>query len=282
MPNPAATFSDIQSRLKVSDQEQLALNVLDMAMAMSLGKSVLPLGRPARAVLSEAMTRLREILPWEGMAFYLAQGDDFHLTLCHPESNSAIVARQIRSLIQDGVFALSVRDSRPVTAYDGEEGQRLILGPISFNDKLKGVFLGSLRVEGSAPSALLLSLIKLVLGWCAESLERGSQFELLRNKYSSLQSASEILAILSLSAKGKLSFVSAEAARLLGADESDSGEKSLADYLLLPEDIFFPVLKPLVINVRLRNKPAEFRLHLLPAEKESSVGVIFPISGIHV
>lgn len=280
MPNSAATFSDIQSRLKVADQGQLALNVLDMAMALSLSKSVLPLDRPARTILSEAMSRLHEILPWEGMAFYLSQGDDFHLKLCHPKDNSSIVARQIRSLIQNGVFALSVRGAHPVTSYDSKEGQRLILGPIIFNDKLKGVFLGSLRVESSPPSALLLSLIKLVLGCCAESLERSSQFGSLRNKYSYLQRASDALAILSLTKKGELSSVSSQAAKWLGIDESNAWDKSLANYLLLPEDVSFPIRSPLEMKVKLRSKSEELKLHLLPGAEESAIGVLLPISGL--
>lgn len=285
MPNPAATFSDIQSRLKFADQEKLVLSVLDMAMALSLGKSVLPLGRPARAILSEAMSRLREILPWEGMAFYLAQGDDFHLTLCHPKNNTAIVARQIRGLIHDGVFALSVRDSRPITSYDGKEGQRLILGPINFNDRLKGVFLGSLRVDESAPSAVSLSLIKLVLGCCAESLELSEQLQLFHNKYSSLRDVSGSLAIVLLTAEGKLSFASVGAVRLFGITEAKVADTALADYLLLPETPLFPPFsldKPVAVKVSLRNKPGEFMLHLLPAAKNGVAGVLLPASETHV
>lgn len=276
MPINSSIYNAIKEKLIFSDQDKLALKLIEIAVTLSQNKTLINSHKKTSDILLDTMAHLSEFLPWESMAFYLTEEDNFKMAVSQPQEKNAIVAKQIRTLIKDGVFALSVRESRPITAYDPSEQQRLIFGPMNINGKLKGVFLGALKVESPIPSAVSLSLIRLVLGVCAESLEYTSQLNRWAEQLKEWEDLSQGLAIISLDRDAKLHFVTENAAALLRVNPKETAQNRLYDLIECSNFPKLPIVDRVSVDVSIKNKSAEYTLHLSPFNGAMTWGIFLP------
>lgn len=185
MSNNDPTFGSagLHARLRhLEDQARFTLDVLDMAFNLGdFQTSINRLEEPS-ALLDEAVARIGELVQFSVTAFYLVDEhtSDFVLGLCRPSEEGPAIEHEVERLIETGVFALAVRENRPITVYSSDNSHRLVLSVLATTSRVRGMFIGAMPRTEKNLSGILLSLLSLILKHCANAIESFELYRLLR------------------------------------------------------------------------------------------------------
>ena len=157
----------------LEDQARLTLDILEMATELSDFQALTNRKATPEQILSETHARLSDLIPFATTCFMLVvEGtSDFMPALCIPESQQAFIDDEVRHLTESGLFALAIRENRPITIYSRNGTHRLVLCVLATTARVRGMFIGVHPRDARNVSAVLLSLLRLVLRQCANAIE---------------------------------------------------------------------------------------------------------------
>jgi hypothetical protein len=176
---------ELEERIsRLEDQTRFTLDILEMASTLGdFQTSINQLHEPTE-ILRETSQRVQRFIRFMGTAFYLVDENtsDFRLTVCDPPQHSPVVADEIEHLIDNGIFALALRENRPITVYSRDKKHRLVLHALATSSRTRGMFVGVLSRKDKNVSSLMLSLLTIILKNCANAIESFELYKLFRMK----------------------------------------------------------------------------------------------------
>jgi len=193
----------LQERIAYLEKiNRLTLDALDLAA--TLGRFEVPINKfesPA-AILSDIDKRVRTLLSFQAVAFYLVdEGDSsFKSALCTPESSSAYMDREMEGLIQSRTLAWTLDQHRPVVVSDTSREKRLLIHAIQTATRTRGVFVGVLEASEREIPDITLAVFSILINGSAYVLESYELYKWTRDTNSELKDKVEQL----VSSKEKL------------------------------------------------------------------------------
>ncbi len=174
---------ELEDRIRtLEEQARLTLDILEMASSLGdFQPSINKLHEPDQ-ILAETCKRISRFVSFHATAFYLVDEptNDFILRMCEPTVHEEVVRREVAHLIDTGIFAMAIRENRPITVYSQDGNHRLVLHVLATSSRVRGMFVGlTTRAERSI-SSILLALLSIVLKNCANAIE---SFELYKFFY---------------------------------------------------------------------------------------------------
>lgn len=216
----------------LEDQARLTLDVLDMATGLADFQAHMNRKATPTQVLHETHARLGDLIPFAATAFLLVDEhtSDFKRAVCLPEDKAGFVDDEVLHLIESGLFALAVRENRPITVYSRDGQHRLVLCVLATTTRVRGMFVGVQPRTARNVSAVLLSLLRLVLRQCANAIESHER-ETMRHAHEEMGNAlidGLGLPVFETDAAGGFRHMNPEA-RLLVARVAPKGDAGLLD-----------------------------------------------------
>jgi PAS domain S-box-containing protein len=174
-----------------SEQRKLALNALDMTADLVHFDTRLKKTSQPRDILEQAVVKLRQLIGFKALGFYLIQEEDasFEQALCEPKTWSPVLEEERSALVQDRTFAWALNRNRPVLISATSIPATLLLHPIATPSRTRGMFVGVLEQDTRDIYDFSYSLLTMVLLSCAnflESFELYSHFRGLNDQLSRL------------------------------------------------------------------------------------------------
>lgn len=173
-------IKQLESRIQYL--EELNLYTLDaLEMAASLGDfqtSINKLTEPSM-VLLETKSRIQRLIDSQAMAFFLVDEaeNDFSLASCDPENYCPYLRNEVDFLIENGTFAWTLMERRPVIVTSRNSKKQIILHVMATNSRVRGMFVGLLKNVKKNISDISLSLLSIILLNSSNALE---SFELYK------------------------------------------------------------------------------------------------------
>lgn len=175
---------ELESRLKsLEEQARLTHDILDMAATLGDFQTSINKLHTPDMLLEETARRIRSLSPFAGMAFWLVDetSSDFVLRSCQPPEFGALVERETARAIENGYFAVAVRENRPIVVYSHDGRHRLIYHVLATTSRTRGMCLCLMPREEPNVPGLVLSLVTIILKSCANAIESFELYSLLRD-----------------------------------------------------------------------------------------------------
>lgn len=276
MTSNTLTFGSegLHTRLRhLESQARLTLDVLDRAFTLGDFQTCINRLEEPSALLNEAVTRIGELVQFSVTAFYLVDEhtSDFVLGLCHPGEEGAALEREVERLIETGVFALAVRENRPITVYSSDNSRRMVLSVLATTSRVRGMFIGAMPRTEKNLSGILLSLLALILKHCANAIESFELYRLLREHERRQREFIDTLSVVVFETDpgGILRSLNRAAAPLLGMDPAALPPTAALLDLLTPDER--PRMAAAIAEVQHSGRPVS-----LACEAQHASGATFP------
>jgi len=165
--------------------EEINRFVLDaLEMAASLGDfqtSINKLQEPS-VILHETRSRIQRLIQFQALAFFLVDetDNDFFLASCEPEDCSSYVKNEVDFLIDNGTFAWTLREKRPVIVSSKNYKRQIVLHVMATSSRVRGIFIGLLEKGKTNISDMSLSLLSIILLNSSNALESFELYKMIR------------------------------------------------------------------------------------------------------
>ena len=156
-----------------SEQRKLALNALEMTADLAHFDTRLKKTADLVDILQQAVVKLRQLIGFKALGFYLIQEEDasFEQALCEPGSWADVLEEERTVLVHDRTFSWALNRNRPVLISATSIQATLLLHPIATPSRTRGMFLGVLEQDTRDIYDFSYSLLTMVLLSCANFLE---------------------------------------------------------------------------------------------------------------
>jgi PAS domain S-box-containing protein len=206
--------------LHLEEQARFTLDVLEMASNLGdFQPSINQLHEPGR-ILEITQERILGLIHFLGTAFYLVNenSSDFELVMCGQEEFRKTFDLEMADLIENGIFALAIRENRPITVYSRDKTSRLVLHVLATSSRTRGMFVGLLDRKDKSISGILLSLLSIVMKSCANAIESFELYRMVREQEGPLRDLVDSLdqTVFLAGPGGELRFVGRGVERQLG------------------------------------------------------------------
>ncbi len=176
--------SHLRERVRKLEKERKAvLKVLGAATRIADYSMVVDRAGGAEAVLSEAVSRIRALLPLRAVAFFLfaESGSEIVCAFADSPEAMAFLEREKECLIENRTFTWLVERRKPliVAAEDGET--LLLLSAASAANRTMGVFMGVLEAVPEEALDMSLAFFSGVLNSTASVLQNLELYRMVRN-----------------------------------------------------------------------------------------------------
>jgi two-component system cell cycle sensor histidine kinase/response regulator CckA len=170
-------------------EKQALLQAREMAVNLSNFQSSLNQIESSRIILETTAARVREIIRFKVVSFYLVNEQDssFYQAYCDPEESSPFVEQEVKVLIDDKTFSLALRMNKPtiVTSADGSE--QIMLHPLFTSSRTRGMFLGILAQDRKNISDISLILFTMAIVANVYALESFGLYQQIKNMNKELE-----------------------------------------------------------------------------------------------
>ena len=165
--------------------EEINRFVLDaLEMAASLGDfqtSINKLQEPF-FILHETRSRIQRLIQFQALAFFFVDetDNDFFLASCEPEDYSSYVKNEVDFLIDNGTFAWTLREKRPVIVSSKNHKRQIVLHVMATSSRVRGIFIGLLGKGKTNISDMSLSLLSIIILNSSNALESFELYKMIR------------------------------------------------------------------------------------------------------
>src|SRR3989304_5833589 len=171
---------EIEVRLNYLEEiNRFTIDALEMAASLGDFHSSLDKLQDPDAILRETPPRVKRLIPFQAVSFYLVDetSSDISLVHCDPPSQMDSVKGEVEFLIDNGTFAWAMRERRAVTVSSKDFQRQVLLHVMATHARIRGLFVGILKPGEKNIPGVSLSLLSIILLNSANTLEN---FELYR------------------------------------------------------------------------------------------------------
>ena len=152
--NGEQTIPELEERIVFLTMERrAAMEALEVALDISSFTASLTGIESVEEILRESAEKIRALLPFEAMAFFLADEDD-NMALApayaDPPEKIHVIEQEKKPLIDDRTVAWALRRKKPVIVGTQDRSRRVFLHALASASRVLGLFIGILWKEEEA------------------------------------------------------------------------------------------------------------------------------------
>jgi PAS domain S-box-containing protein len=168
------TIEYLENRIRYLEEAQrFVVDALDMAASLGDFQTAVNHLQDPGLILKETNRRVHHLFSFEKSAFYLVDesNQEFHLCPLDSQSDYTLVKEEVDVLIENGTFAWTLREKRPVVVSARGGEKKILLHVMTTHTRVRGMFAGIFD-QGHPPfSGVSLSLLSIILLNSANTLE---------------------------------------------------------------------------------------------------------------
>ncbi len=202
--NPA--IRNLQERIRYLEEvNKSTLNALDLALQFGDIQNRLSLPEvDHHTIFRSACLSLNRLIPFHALALYLVDDGEaeFKPVGCEPETELAMVEKEVDYQISDGVFAWALHQNRLVILPSAFYGRKIVFHSLRTASQVMGMFVGILKDMNVKINNILSNLLTIIFFNTARSLENATLYKkisdhnhnlenIVRNRTAELQIALE-------------------------------------------------------------------------------------------
>ncbi len=181
---------NLEKRLEYLEEvNRFTLDALDMATSVGDFQTNIKEQHTPELTIQESGRRLRRLVAFKTVAFFLfSEADaDLHLKHCDPPEQGGAVQGELERLIDEKIIGWVLQRKKGIFVPDGRGEGHIFLQVISTVSRIRGVFLGIVAEDFREIPDSLLALITLVLQNSANTLESFDLYQKLHDINSDLE-----------------------------------------------------------------------------------------------
>ena len=224
--------SYLEERVRyLEDINRFTLDALETAASLGDFQPSVSRMQDASVILDETKARIRTLLPLKAMAFYLVDEDnnEFIVSRVDPSDYESYIDKEVGFFIDDGIFAWTLREKRPVIVSSKRHEHRFILHVMTTRSRVRGMFVGLLEGGGEGIPDVSLSMLSIVLLNSSNALESRELYNMIREINENVQKKKNYKMLFEaapdgvevLDARGNIADCNKAQAMLLGYDQGD-------------------------------------------------------------
>ncbi|MBW2673329.1 MAG: response regulator [Deltaproteobacteria bacterium] len=182
-------------------------------------------------ILDETKTRIRTLIPLKDMAFYLVDEDnnEFVTSTGEPSEYQSYIEKEVGFFIDDGIFAWTLREKRPVIVSSKQHERRFVLHVMTTSSRIRGMFVGLLEEGDDGIPDVSLSMLSIILLNSSNALESHELYNMIRGINENIQKKKNYKMLFEaapdgvevIDARGNIVDCNKAQAMLLGYDHGD-------------------------------------------------------------
>lgn len=135
-------------------------------------------------VLMESGNRMKNLIPFEGLALYLVdeESSDFLLSHCGPDHMRPFIEDEVDFMIEKGLFGWALRERRGSFIPSKDHSRKFFVHVISTYSRIRGMFVGLLPLKDDQIPDTSLTLMSIILLNTANALESLELYRLMRDQ----------------------------------------------------------------------------------------------------
>ena len=184
------TRGALESRLEYLEEvNRFTIDALEMAASLGDFQSSIQKGDEPHAILKEMGARIRRLILFDVIAFYLVDEatSDFYLGDAQPVDQRDEIKDEVEFLIGNGTFAWVLRENRAVLVSTKDFQRKLVLHVMTTHARIRGMFVGILPADESNIPGVSIALLSLVLLNSANALESFELYRIIQNARDQLE-----------------------------------------------------------------------------------------------
>ena len=160
-----------------------------MALNLSNFQSSLNDIESSQIILETTAARVREIIRFKVVSFYLVNEQDssFYQAYCEPEESSQLIEQEVKVLIDDKTFSLALRTNKPTVITSADGSEQIMLHPLFTSSRTRGMFLGILAQDRKNISDISLILFTMAIVANVYALESFGLYQQIKNMNKELE-----------------------------------------------------------------------------------------------
>ena len=182
-PQPKDRIKYLEERIEYLEElNRFTLDTLEMAASLGdFQTSINKLQEPS-LILDETRSRVQRLIPFQTLAFFLVDEADheFFLASCQPESDKEFLKNEVDFLIDNGTFAWTLRERRPVMVSSMNYQRQLVLHVMATSSRVRGMLVGLLEKGETNIPDTALSLLSIILLNSSNALESFELYRMIR------------------------------------------------------------------------------------------------------
>lgn len=176
-------LEEAEARIHYLEQvNRLTLDALEQAARLGDFQTSINQMESTTAILDKTRTRIRGLIPFQSVAFYLVNEDDseFYLADCQPEGFSRFIKSEVENFVENGTFAWAMREQRPIFVPTIDHTKKILLHVLTTESRVRGMFVGVLTYGEMEVPLVSLSLMSIILRHSANALESFELYGIIR------------------------------------------------------------------------------------------------------
>jgi signal transduction histidine kinase len=190
MSGPARD-AELASRLAQMEEVNGSMqHALDVVASLGEFTPEINNGRDHRGIVEYTCPLIRRLMTFQYFGFYLTEPStfDFALSAHGPDDERKALQREVDIAIEEGTFAWTIAQSRPVVIPARYAGKWLVLHPLASRAQVLGMFAGIIANEGETVNAVSLNLLSIILLNTATTLENCMLYKRIQSHNQNLES----------------------------------------------------------------------------------------------
>jgi two-component system cell cycle sensor histidine kinase/response regulator CckA len=184
------TRGALESRLEYLEEvNRFTIDALEMAASLGDFQSSIQKGDEPHAILKEMGARIRRLILFDVIAFYLVDEatSDFYLGDAQPVDQRDEIKDEVEFLIGNGTFAWVLRENRAVLVSTKDFQRKLVLHVMTTHARIRGMFVGILPADESNIPGVSIALLSIILLNSANALESFELYRIIQNARDQLE-----------------------------------------------------------------------------------------------
>ncbi len=173
----------LEKRLQYLEKlNRFTLDTLEMAASLGdFQASINKLQKPS-LILNETRSRIQRLIKFQALAFFLVDeaDNDFFLASCEPERYSPYLKNEVDFVIDNGTFAWTLRERRPVIISTKDYKKQIVLHVMGTISRIRGMFIGLLKGGKTNIPDTALSLLSIILLNSSNALESLELYKMIK------------------------------------------------------------------------------------------------------
>ena len=180
----------LEDRVRYLEEvNRFTIDALEMAASLGDFQASINKRQEPSMILNEARSRIKRLIQFQAMAFFLVNeaDNDFFLASCEPEDCGLYLKNEIDVFIDNGTFAWILKERRPVKVSTRNRKKQVILHALTTSSRVRGMFVGLLEKDKTDVPDISLSLLSIILLNSTNALESFELYRMIREINQSLE-----------------------------------------------------------------------------------------------
>lgn len=188
-PGKKITKAYLEGRVKhLENAERFLVDGLEMAASLGDFQNKISKLSDVCTILEETRIRINGLIPFETIAFFLVEeeSNDFIMKYIDAEKHRLYIQNEVDCLIENGTFAWSLREKRPIITLT-RDGREMLLHVLATSNRARGMCFALLPQNHQPLLNMSLSLLSTILLNSANAIESFELYRTIKEISSNLQ-----------------------------------------------------------------------------------------------